>query len=118
MAAGCCRQNVGCPGVLLSPFAIYLQAASFLLIHVAWSEGCTMTSLLEAIHDLYPLLINQHLLISVVATILVASSMLVWLQPFSKQSGGIGTDDGTKSTCTASPNVQTQTVHDAVDMLN
>ena len=76
------------------------------------------SSISEAIHDLYPLLINQHLLISVVATILVASSMLVWLQPFSKQSGGIGTDDGNQEYMHSITKCQTQTVHDAVDMLN
>ena len=44
------------------------------------------SSISEAIHDLYPLLINQPFLI--VASILVATSMVVWLQPFSK-SGGV-----------------------------
>lgn len=46
-----------------------------------------MITLLEVIHDVYSLLINQPLLISIVASILVTKSMLVWLQPFSKSGG-------------------------------
>ena len=56
------------------------------------------SSISEAIHDLYPLLINQPFLL--IASILVATSMLVWLQPFSKSGG----DDNQEYKITKCPN--------------